>query len=104
MCIHVRVLDPACQNINTELQCYVLDRNCTAYSNAVESEESSGQNNVLYNISILGGVLVLIACLIIIMLCFKWRKNMRTESKFYKMHDLVYTIDDINQTCPIQGV
>lgn len=79
MCICV--IDPVCQYINTELQCYVLDRNCTAYSNTGESDGSSGQNNVIYSISILGSVLV---CLIIIMLCYQWRKSMKNKSKLTK--------------------
>lgn len=84
MCICV--IDPACQNINTELQCYVLDRNCTAHSN---TEESSVQNNVIY--SILGSVLIFIVCSIIIMLCYKWRKTMSKKGKFDKLHDFLYT-------------
>lgn len=81
------VIDPACQNINTEMQCYVLDRNCTAYSNTGETEEESGQNNVIHNISIFGSVLVFIVCLIVLVLCYKWRKGKR--SKFNTMHDLL---------------
>lgn len=87
MCICI--IDPECQNINAEMQCYVLDRNCTVNSNTGEPEEESGQNNVIYYISILGSALVLIVCLIIIVLCYKWRT--RNQSKFNKMHDLLYT-------------
>lgn len=89
MCICIIV--PECQNINAEMQCYVLDRNCTVHSNTGEPEEESVQNNVIYNISILGSALVFIVCLIILVLCYKWRKNIRKNSKFNKMHDLLYT-------------
>lgn len=40
MCICI--IDPECQNINAEMQCYVLDRNCTVNSNTGEPEEESG--------------------------------------------------------------
>lgn len=70
---------PECQNINAEMQCYVLDRNCTVNSNTGEPEEESGQNNVIYYISILGSALVLIVCLIIIVLCYKWRTYIRNQ-------------------------
>lgn len=80
------VIDPACQNINTELQCYVSDRNCTASSNTEKPEEESGQNNVIHYISIFGSVLVFIVCLIVLVLCI--RKIIRNKSKFNTMHDL----------------
>lgn len=83
------VIDPACQNISIELRCYVLDPNCTDHSNP---EQSSDQNNIIYAISITGGVLVLIVCFIIIMLCCKWRRAMRKKSKFNNMNNLLYLI------------
>lgn len=89
MCICI--IDPECQNINAKMQCYVLDRNCTVNSNTGEPEEESGQNNVIYYISILGSALVFIVCLIILVLCYKRRTNIRMQSKFNKMHDLLYT-------------
>lgn len=87
MCICV--IDPACQDINKKLHCYVSDRNCTASSNTGETEEESGQNNVIHNISIVGSVLVFIVCLIVLVLCYKWRKNIRKKGKLNTMHDLI---------------
>lgn len=79
------VIDPACQNINTELQCYVLDRNCTAQSN---TEASPGQDYVIYIVVILGSVLLFIVCFIVIKKCYKRWKTMRKKSKFNKMQGL----------------
>lgn len=83
------IIDPACQNISTELQCYVLDRNCTAHS---DTEETSGQNDVIYTVSILGCLIVLIICCIIIIRCYKRRRTYSNKSKFNNMNDLFYLI------------
>lgn len=68
---------PACQNINTELQCYVLDLNCTAQSN---TEASPGQDYVLYIVTTLGSLIVFIMCCIIIY-CYKRRRTHRNKEK-----------------------
>lgn len=70
---------PACQNISTELRCYVLDPNCRAHS---KTEESSGQNSVIYTLSILGSLIVFIICCIIIKRCYKRRRAHRNKSKY----------------------
>lgn len=71
------VIDPACQNISTELQCYVVDPNCTAQSN---TEESSGQNNVILIMSI-GSVIVFIISCISVLLFYKRRRGNLNKSK-----------------------
>lgn len=66
---------PACQKINRELQCYVMDRNCSALLN---TEEHSDQNNVILNVAI-GFVVVLIILVIIIIITVLYYKQKRTE-------------------------
>lgn len=95
---------PACQNINTELQCYVLDLNCTAQSN---TEASPGQDYVIYIVVILGSVLLFIVCFIVIKKCYKrWktmRKKIEYDDEFENVtdeteHPLTVEYDDENVT------
>lgn len=79
-------IDPACQNINTELQCYVLDLNCTAQSN---TEASPSQNYVIYIVSILGGLIVSI---IFIIFCYKRRRARRNKGWFNIMNKFILFI------------
>lgn len=79
-------IDPACQSISTELQCYVKERYCTAQSN---TEESPGQNNVTLFMSI-GSAIVFITSCVIIILCLKRRQANGKKSKLNNMHDLFY--------------
>lgn len=65
------ILDTACQNISTNLQCYVMDRNCTAQSNI---EEPSGQNNGILIISIGSVIIVFTISGIILILYYKRKK------------------------------
>nr|XP_034333498.1 uncharacterized protein LOC117691479 isoform X1 [Crassostrea gigas] len=68
---------PACQNISTSLQCYVMAQNCTSQSN---TDEPFGQNNKDLIIACSIGSAVLISCITIILL-YKWRKANRNKKK-----------------------
>lgn len=81
------VIDPACQNISTELQCYVMDPHCIAQSN---TEKSSGPNDVIYTVSILGSLILFVICCITIILYYKQKRHSRNKSKLYNLHDLFY--------------
>lgn len=82
-------IDPACQSISPEMQCYVRERNCTAQSN---TEESSSQNNVMLIMSI-GSVIVFIAsCILILCYMYKRRRANINKSEFNTMHDLFYLL------------
>lgn len=78
-------LDPACQSISTQLQCYLRERYCTDQSN---TEESSGQNIVTLIMSI--GSAVFITSCIIMILCYKRRQANRNKSKLNNKHDLFH--------------
>lgn len=78
------IIDPACQNINTELQCYVMDQNCIAQAN---TEESSTEINAILLI-VIGSLVVIISCIILRILCRKWNRANRNKSKLNNMHDL----------------
>lgn len=69
---------PACQNISTELQCYVLDPSCTVHSN---TKESSSQNIVIIIFSIVGCLFFIICCIIMIC-CYKRRRIHRNEDSW----------------------
>lgn len=69
---------PACQNINTEFQCYVLDPNCTAQSN---TETSPGPNYGIYIGIPLGILIGIIVCCIFIIYCYKRRRVHRKKEK-----------------------
>lgn len=69
---------PACQNINTELQCYVMDQNCIAQAN---TEESSTEINAILLI-VIGSLVVIISCIILRILCRKWNRANRNKIKY----------------------
>lgn len=87
--------DPACQNISTELQCYVMDQNCIAQSNS----ESSGQNNVTLIVSI-GSVIVIITSIVIKILYPRYKRRRANRNK--------RNIDENNfnneQDIPLSGI
>lgn len=78
---------PACQSISPELQCYVSEQYCTAQSN---TEESSGQNNVILIMSI--GILFIASCILI--LCYKRRRANINKSKYGDVNVIEY--GDVN--------
>lgn len=81
------VTDPACQNISTELQCYVMDPNC---KDTLNTEVSSDQHNVISTIIILGSlsVFVIIFCVIIMLYCKRRRASRRNKSKLNNKYEL----------------
>lgn len=79
------IIDPACQTISTELQCYVMDQNCTAQSN---NEESFHHISWIMTIGSL--MTISLMCCIIIIWIYRQRKANKTKSKLNNMHDLFY--------------
>lgn len=79
-------IDPACQSISTELQCYVREPYCTAKSN---TDESSDQNNVTLIMIIVGAIVLITSCIGII-LCYKRRQANGNKRKLNNIHDLFY--------------
>lgn len=78
------IIDPACQNISTELRCYVMDKKCRAQSN---TEESFGHFNVILSIGCV--MIVIITVCIIITVFYKRRK---ANIKKSKLNNIIYFI------------
>lgn len=84
------IIDPACQKINREFQCYVMDRNCSALLN---TKEHSDQNNVILNVGIGFVVVLIILVIIITVLCYKQKRTEMNKSKLNNMHKILYFLD-----------
>lgn len=66
---------PACQNINTESRCYVLDPIC---SSKPHIEEPSSPDTIVYVFGILGPLFFFVVCFV---LCYCCRKKRQNKSK-----------------------
>lgn len=70
------IIDPACQNINTKDNCYVMDPSCPSVL-PDDIRCTNSDDAIVYACSILGGVIVLLIAVLIIII-IRYRENICT--------------------------
>lgn len=66
---------PACQNINTKHNCYVMDPSCPSIVPADDNKHTDSDDALVYACSILGSVIVLLIVALILAIILRRRKK-----------------------------
>lgn len=66
---------PACQNINTKHNCYVMDPSCPSIVPADDNRHTDSDDALVYACSILGSVIVLLIVALILAIILRRRKE-----------------------------